>query len=167
MSRARAPGARELGPHQAALYAAEAESIDGLGRRWRRRDEVQAYVDAVVDSEWFGRHWDHFVRCTVERRGHGSVWSTNHSLDAGGPAGRPTEGVILLATRGLTQPVVLHELAHLLSSPGSGHGPPFAATFLKLVRHEMGFFAYADLLHALRRRPEFAGLRDIPGDDLA
>jgi len=56
---------------------------------------------------------------------------------------------------------VLHELAHLLAPPGTGHGPAFAETMLSLVHHEMGLTAFADYLHALRRRPEFASLRDL------
>jgi len=145
----------KLGTHQADLYAAEAETIDRLGLRWRRLARAQAYVDGLIGSTWFFDHWPHFVGCTVERRGAGSVWSTCQHLDIEGPRGRPTEGVILLADGELRQPVVLHELAHLLVPPGTGHRPPFPETLLTLVRHEMGFFAFADYLHALRRRPAF------------
>jgi hypothetical protein len=144
--------ATRLGSHQADLYAAEAETIDGLGLRWVRRATAQAYVDGLIESEWFSELWPSFLRCTVERRGSGSVWSTCQPLDADGPRGSATEGVILLADRCLTQPVVLHELAHLLLPPHTGHQPPFAETLLTLVRHEMGFFAFAELYHALRAR---------------
>jgi hypothetical protein len=50
----------------------------------------------------------------------------------------------------------LHELAHLLAPVESGHGLPFAEVLLELVRHEMGFFAFADFCAALRASPEFA-----------
>jgi predicted metal-dependent hydrolase len=53
---------------------------------------------------------------------------------------------------------VLHELAHLLCPPEVGHGPRFADVLLTLVRHEMGFNAYADLHAALARSPAFASV---------
>lgn len=147
--------APKLGDRQAELYRAEGESIAGVGRRWERVGEVQAYVDALIESSWFFERWPHLVRCTVERRGRGSVWSTCRRLDADGPGRRTTEGVVLLADGGLTQPVVLHELAHLLLPPEAGHGTAFAETMLRLVRHEMGFFAFADYDRALRSREAF------------
>jgi putative metallohydrolase (TIGR04338 family) len=149
-----------LGARQAELYAAEAEAIESLGLSWARLAGAQRYVDGLICSEWFFERWPHFVRCTVERRGSGATWSTSQALDADGPSGCPTEGVLLLAPGCLRQPVVLHELAHLLAPPGVGHGPPFAETLLTLVRHEMGFVAFAELYHALRRRDGFASIRE-------
>jgi len=147
-----------LGSRQAALYAAEAEAIDGLGVRWSRGADVQAYVDGLLESAWFFERWPHFLCCTVERRGSGARWSTCHALDDSGPGGSATEGVLLLAS--LTQPVVLHELAHLLVPPGAGHGPAYAETLLTLVRHEMGFPAFAALYAALRRHEGFGEIRE-------
>lgn len=141
-----------LGPAQSDVYAAEREALDGRGTRWRRLRDAQAYVDAVVGSPWFGERWPHFVHCAVERRGSGSVYSTNDPLDVMGPEGRPLEGVVLLADRSLRQEVVLHELAHLLAPPGCGHGAPFIEVHLELVRREMGFFAWADYRSALAAR---------------
>jgi putative metallohydrolase (TIGR04338 family) len=152
--------AATLGERQAALYAAEEEALAGLGLRWRRLPEAQAYVDGLVASAWFGDRWPHCVQVTVERRGRGAVWSTCQGLDGDGPGGRPTEGVVFVAGP-LRQPVVLHELAHLLAPPGAGHGPVFAETMLSLVHHEMGLTAFADYLHALRRCPGFASVRDL------
>jgi putative metallohydrolase (TIGR04338 family) len=149
-----------LGERQQALYAAEEESLAGLGLRWRHRSEAQAHLDGLLSSAWFGDRWPHCVQVTVERRGRGAAWSTCRALDGDGPGGRPTEGVVLVAGP-LRQPVVLHELAHLLAPPGAGHGPEFAETMLSLVHHEMGLTAYADYLHALRRRPWFASVRDL------
>ena len=142
-----------LGPCQADVYAAERDALSGRGPRWRRRREAQAYADALVGSPWFAERWPHFVRCAVVRRGTGSVYSTNEALDAFGPGGRPTEGAVLLADSGLCQEVVLHELAHLLAPRDCGHGAPFIAVQLELVRREMGFFAYAEYRAALARRP--------------
>jgi hypothetical protein len=149
-----------LAPHQAALYSAEAASIEGLGRRWRRLADAQRYVDELIGSAWFFDHWPTFLRCTIERRGSGSSWSTCQHLDAAGKDASATEGVILVADGGLTQPVVLHELAHLVLPPGSGHRATFAETHLTLVRHEMGFFAFAEYYHALRALEVFGSLRE-------
>ena len=154
---------RRLGAHQADLYAAEHEAIAGAGLRWERLSDAQRYVDRLVASAWFAARWPHLLRCAVERRGSGSVWSLAHGLDADGPGRRPTEGVVLVADGELRQAVVLHELAHLVSPPDAGHGPEFARTHLALVRHEMGFFAFADYRRALRRRPAFAGVDDDAG----
>jgi hypothetical protein len=148
-----------LGPQQAALYAVEDGTIAGLGLRWRRIAEVQAYVDRLIDSAWFFEHWPSLVRCSIERRGSGSTWSTCQHLDDRGREGRATEGVILLADGCLNQPVVLHELAHLLLPPGLGHQLVFAETLLMLVRHEMGFYAFADCYQALRSTEAFRHVR--------
>ena len=149
-----------LGPRQAALYQAESSALAGVGVRWRRVAEAQHYVGCLVEGEWFSARWPHLVRCVVERRGSGSRWSTYQALDHDGPAGAPTEGVLLLAPDGLDQPTVLHELAHLVEPPPGGHDVAFAETLLALVRHEMGFFAYADLRRALRATEPFCLVDD-------
>ena len=144
-----------LGTWQAAVYAAEAASVDRLGRRWAERSQAQGFLDRLSGSEWFAARWPWLLRCTIERRGSGAVWSTYHPLDADGPRGCASEGVLLIAGAPLLEPVILHELAHLLLPPGSDHGPAFARTMLTLVRREMGFFAYADFLAALQAAGPF------------
>ena len=141
-----------LGDRQAAAYAAEEEALGGVGIRWRRVADAQAYLDGVVEAGWFAERWPYFVSCLVERRGSGSRWSTCAPADSAGPGGRPTMGAVLVADGALRQAVVLHELAHLLGPPASGHGPDFVAVYLELVRHEMGFPAYADFRRALASR---------------
>lgn len=138
--------------HQARLYAAESEAIAHLGIVWRRAPQAQEYLDGLVRSPWFAERWEHFVSCRVLRRSSGSRWSAAAPLDQDGPGGRPTAGVIGLAPGSLRQPVLLHELAHLLAPPRSGHGPELAAVHLDLVRAEMGFFAYAAYRRALLAR---------------
>lgn len=144
-------GAR-LGTWQAEVYAAEHEALSGRGRRWRRVRDAQEYVDALVASPWFTGRWPHFVRCAVERRGSGSVYSTNAVLDRRTVDGAPTEGAVLMADGSLCQEVLLHELAHLLAPPDSGHGPEFLAVQTELVRGEMGFYAFVEYREALARR---------------
>jgi hypothetical protein len=139
-----------LGPHQEAMYEAERASIDALGVSWRQHAHVQRHIDQLIGSGWFFDRWPWFVRCTVERRGRGSKWSTCQPLDTDGPDGRPTEGVILLADGSARQPIVLHELAHLLAPVDAGHRRPFAQTLLTLVREDMGFVAFAEFRHGLQ-----------------
>ena len=153
--------ARRLGAAQAELYAAEADSVDRLGLAWARLGDARAHVEALVGSDWFAGRWPHFVACGVERRGSGSVWSTCMPLDDEGPDGRPTRGVVLVADGGLRQPVLLHELAHLLNRPGAGHDRAFASIHLTLVRHDMGFMAYADYRRALRAGASFEGVDEL------
>jgi hypothetical protein len=124
---------------------------------WTRLAAARSYIDGLVGGEWFFERWPWFVRCAIERRGDGARWSTMSRLDDHGPGGRPTEGVILVAGRAIAQPVLLHELAHLVTAPDEGHGPVFADTLLDLVRREMGFFAYAELHQALTRSDSFRG----------
>jgi len=150
---------RRLGAAQAALYAAEAESIDGLGVTWPRVADAQRAVDRLIASEWFGARWPHFAHAAVERRGHGAVWSTVVPLDRNGPGGSPTRGVVLVAGP-LRQPIVLHELAHLLLPKEVGHGPRFAEALLTLVRAEMGFPAFAELFYALKGRVPFRAINE-------
>jgi putative metallohydrolase (TIGR04338 family) len=142
----------KLGAWQADVYAAEHEALSGRGRRWRRVREAQEYIDALVASPWFAERWPHFLRCVVERRGAGSVYSTNDVLDRCGADGAALEGAVLLADGCLCQEVLLHELAHLLAPPESGHGPGFLAVQTELVRREMGFFAFVEYREALARR---------------
>ena len=152
-------GRPALSATQSALYSAEARAIDQAGLRWRRLVDAHGYLDGLLGSAWFFHRWPALLRCTIERRGSGSVWSTCQHLDRDGPGDLATEGVILVADGSLVQPVVLHELAHLLVAPGAGHGPAFAETLLTLVRHEMGFFAFADYYEALRRTDGFRLIR--------
>jgi putative metallohydrolase (TIGR04338 family) len=149
--------ARRLGAHQGALYAAEAESIAGLGITWSRIADARRYLDGLVASPWFAERWPHFVRAALERRGSGAVWSTAVALNHDGPRGTPTEGIVLVAGP-LRQPVVLHELAHLLLPRDAGHNREFAETLLALVRAEMGFPAFAELFQALVRREPFQAI---------
>lgn len=154
-----------LGERQAGLYAAETAALGDRGLRWPSVRDVRRYVDGLVASDWFAARWPHLVAVSLERRGRGSVWSTCRALDGEGPGGRPTEAVVLLADGALVQHVVLHELAHLLGNPGAGHDRDFAALHLALVRHEMGFFAYAAYRRALWTVPGLAGVDDPEAGD--
>jgi len=122
---------------QLEVYRAEDAALAGRGRAFRGPAEAQRYVDALVASDWWGGRWPEIDRVAVGR-------SRSRRWDGYAVAG---EHEIRLASR--EEPVLLHELAHLVT-PGDGHGEAFAAALLDLVRHQMGFHAYGALRHELR-----------------
>lgn len=131
---------------QEAVYAAERGALGGYGRRFQNVGEIRAYVDRLVDSDWFHDRWPDVGRVAVSRI-RSSKW-------AGVASARSLSIAIAYGAAG--EAVVLHELAHVVSPPDAGHGPVFCFAFLALVREHMGFYAWAELYHAL----ESAGCLD-------
>ena len=66
-------------------------------------------------------------------------------------SGYAVEGTGEIRVGTLREPVVLHEVAHVVT-PGAGHGPAFVDALLALVRERLGFHAYGALLGELRGR---------------
>jgi|GEM_PF-2906813 len=136
---------------QAGVYASEEAALEGVGRRFRHLGEVRAYVAELVGTEWWADRWPDVeaipVAATRSRRFRG------YAVDGTGG------GEIRLARQSLREPVVLHEVAHVVT-PGAGHGPPFVAALLALVRERLGFHAYGALLAELRRRGLTRGGRE-------
>ena len=124
-----------------AVYASEDAALGDYGRTFLNLPEVRAYVEELIDSDWWGDRWPHVDAVAVGRTR--SERFSGYALDGGRE--------IRLGDRGLREPVVLHELAHVLT-PGAGHGPTFVATLLALVRERLGFHAYGALLDEVRRR---------------
>ena len=126
---------------QLSIYAAEEASLGDAGRVFRHLGEVRVYVDDLVASDWWADRWPHIDVIPVARTRSGRV--AGYAVDG--------SGGIHLAGRGLREPVVLHEIAHVVT-PGAGHGPAFVAALLALVRERLGFHAYGALRAELRRR---------------
>jgi putative metallohydrolase (TIGR04338 family) len=124
---------------QACLYAGEDAALAGVGRTFRHLGEVRAYVDELVAADWWADRWPHIEAIRVAR---------TRSERFSGYAVEDTGEIRL---RSLREPVVLHEVAHVVT-PGAGHGPDFVAAFLALVRERLGFHAYGALLAELRHR---------------
>ena len=133
---------------QEAVYAAEDAALDRRGRVFRDLGEVRAYVAELVDSDWWAERWPQIETIPVGETRSGRF---------GGYAVEQT-GEIRLARRAWREGVVLHEIAHVVT-PGAGHGPPFVAALLALVRERLGFHAYGALLAELRRRDLVEGGR--------
>jgi putative metallohydrolase (TIGR04338 family) len=124
---------------QRRLYECEEAALGGAGRQFRHLGEVRAYVAELVAGDWWAERWPHIEAIPVGRSRSGRF--DGYALE--GP------GEIRLAS--LREPVLLHEIAHVVT-PGAGHGPAFVASFLDLVRERLGFHSYGALLAELRRR---------------
>lgn len=114
------PDCRPRDSQRARLYRAEDE-VDP-GRRLPTVEKLQAYVDGVAGSDWFRSRWGD--RAFEVRPGHGHRRAT---ADA--------NGVLQLPRWARTEVVVLHEVAHCLTSVAfAAHGPEYAGVLLALVR---------------------------------
>jgi putative metallohydrolase (TIGR04338 family) len=140
-----------LRERQQSLYAAEDAALGAAGRRFHDLGEVRAYVAELVASEWWADRWPHSDAIPVGRTR--SRRFGGYAVDQHGATGE-----IRLAAGSLREPVVLHEVAHVVS-PGAGHGPAFVAGLLALVRERLGFHSYGALLAELRRRNLLEGDR--------
>jgi putative metallohydrolase (TIGR04338 family) len=128
------PRERQLG-----VYASEEAALAGAGQEFRNLREVRAYVDELIASDWWADRWPHIEAIPVSRTRSGRF------------SGYAVEGSGEIRLGSLREPVVLHEVAHVVT-PGAGHGPAFVDALLALVRERLGFHAYGALLGELRRR---------------
>jgi putative metallohydrolase (TIGR04338 family) len=124
---------------QLRIYAAEQTSLGEAGRAFRDLREVRAYVAELVASDWWAERWPHIEAIPVGR---------TRSCRFGGYA---VDGTGEIRLRSLREPVLLHEIAHVVT-PGAGHGPAFVTALLALVRERLGFHAYGALLGEFQRR---------------
>jgi putative metallohydrolase (TIGR04338 family) len=135
----RCPG--EVNPRQRQLrvYASEEAALAGTGRVFGDLPEVRGYIEELVNSDWWADRWPHIEAIPVGRTRSGRF------------SGYAVEGSGEIRVGPLTEPVVLHEVAHVVT-PGAGHGGAFVDALLALVRERLGFHAYGALLAELRRR---------------
>ena len=124
---------------QSSVYAGEEAALAGAGRVFRDLGDVRAYLDELVASDWWADRWPHIEAIPLGRSRSGRL------------SGYAVEGSGEVRLASLTEPVVLHEVAHVVT-PGAGHGPAFVDALLALVRERLGFPAYGALLTELRHR---------------
>ena len=124
---------------QSRVYESEEAALGEAGREFRDLREVRAYVAELVDSDWWAERWPEVDAIPLARSRSGRM--SGYAVEG--------TGEILLAS--LREPVVLHEIAHVVT-PGAGHGPAFVDALLALVRERLGFHWYGALLAELRRR---------------
>ena len=113
--------------------------LAATGRTFRDLREVRAYVADLLDSDWWAQHWPQVDAIAVAR-------SRSDRL-----SGYALEGTPEIWLASLAEPVLLHEIAHVVT-PGAGHGPAFVDALLALVRERLGFHSYGALLAELRHR---------------
>ncbi len=140
-----------LRERQQSLYAAEDAALGDAGRMFRDLGEVRAYVAELVAGDWWADRWPHIDAIPVDR-------TRSRRFSGYAVEGDGSTGEIRLASGPLREPVLLHEIAHVVS-PGAGHGPTFVAGLLALVRERLGFHSYGALLAELRRRNLLEGDR--------
>ena len=124
---------------QRRLYAAEEVALTGVGRDFRHLGEVRSYVEELLASDWWADRWPQVDKIAVDRSRSGRF------------AGYAVNGSSEIRLSELREPVLLHEIAHVVT-PGAGHGVVFLTAFLALVRERLGFHSYGALLAELRRR---------------
>jgi putative metallohydrolase (TIGR04338 family) len=135
---------------QRSIYAGEEAALAGTGREFRDLGEVRAYLDDLISSDWWADRWPHVEAIPVARTRSGRF--DGYTVEGAGEIRlRTGRQVKLPSVSALREPVVLHEVAHVVT-PGAGHGPAFVDALLALVRERLGFHAYGALLAELRRR---------------
>jgi putative metallohydrolase (TIGR04338 family) len=139
------PRERQLG-----VYASEEVALADAGKEFRNLREVRAYVDDLIASDWWADRWPHIEAIPVARTRSGRF--SGYAVEGSGEVRLRTGRQVKLPSLGsLREPVVLHEIAHVVT-PGAGHGPSFVEALLALVRERLGFHAYGALLAELRHR---------------
>jgi putative metallohydrolase (TIGR04338 family) len=135
---------------QLSVYAAEEAALAGAGREFRDLREVRAYLDELIGSDWWADRWPQVEAIPVARTRSGRF--SGYAVEGSAEIRLRTERQVKLpSVSNLREPVVLHEVAHVVT-PGAGHGPAFVDALLALVRERLGFHAYGALLAELRRR---------------
>lgn len=101
----------------------------GNGRKFQDLDEIQTYLQQLLDSDWWTDRFPHVQTITVESAGCESAWAKCYHNVIGIPDD---------SDWAMTEPTVLHELAHIVVKyPHPGHGALFARVYLDLVRFKM------------------------------
>lgn len=124
---------------QRRIYESEEAALGGCGREFRDLGEVRVYVEELIASDWWADRWPRVETIVVGRSRSGRF------------AGYAVDGSAEIRLAELREPVLLHEIAHVVT-PGAGHGPAFVTALLALVRERLGFHSYGALEAELRRR---------------
>ena len=96
------------------------------GRRLPTVERMQAWVDALVATDWFVARWG--TRCFEVRPGFGHRRATADQ-----------NGVLQMPKWARSELVLLHEVAHCLTPVTlASHGPEYAGILLALARRGMG-----------------------------
>src|SRR3712207_9077135 len=97
---------------QRRVYESEEAALAKAGREFRHLGEVRAYVAELLDSDWWAERWPEIDAIPVGRSRSGHM------------SGYAVDGTQEIRLASLREPVVLHEIAHVVT-PGAGHGRAF------------------------------------------
>ena len=123
---------------QKRLYEAE-RPLWGYGRTFSDTEEVTAYLNDVIHSEWFIKQYGWMSIPILVADWNSTKWS--------GCADKKT---FTIYVNRRTENVVLHELAHLIC-PTDEHDALFVSILQHLIRHTMGFYAWSEFTYELKR----------------
>jgi len=118
-----------------------AEDVIQPGTAFADLDAVKRYAAGFINKLWFKRRWPALKTLTVVD-------------DPGGAAAFPLEngvGWIRLSEGCWHEKTFLHELAHVISPEGEGHGPIYRKNFEKLIRKVFGATAADKLLEEYKK----------------
>jgi putative metallohydrolase (TIGR04338 family) len=133
------PADRKAAGQQDNVYAAERTLNHGT--KFESLSDVQDYLDSLTSSDnWFATH---VIRIEVDR-----IRSTKFA--GCGREGAEGGGILGLTVDGQNQLSVLHEVAHVISPEGSGHGPVWVQNYSRLVYLFMGPKGYEALYNAFQ-----------------
>lgn len=100
------------------------------GKQFGAIEELVAYVNELLASEWWRQRFPHVDHCDIIETNCGHAWARCAFNQIGFPKND---------TYFRTEKTVLHELAHIVvKNPQPGHGPLFARVYLDLVAHRLG-----------------------------
>lgn len=105
------------------------DSFNG-GERYEKVADIERYLKKVVKQKWFQKRWP-WVRFVQVLPGQG------RSSACGGVAWH-RQPYMKLPKWARTKLVIMHELAHGLTSRHAAHGREFCAVYLQLVHHYIG-----------------------------
>lgn len=121
-------------------------------------EACQAYVDDLVQRAWFIRRWGTGWKIAVVQKSGGSAFGSSRGY---------RRGRMTLPVFARSEPVILHELAHILTNHRTDiahHGPEFCGVYLELVRYAVGKDAAAQVRAQFRTKPIVRWNRDMVPD---
>lgn len=130
-----------------AVYRAE-DYLFEMGRQFTDDDEVRRYIANLTMTDWW---MDTFRNDPCP----GVLFDDSNCSHA------TVEGIMLVGRSGRNLAVILHELAHYATFCADGHGPIYREAMKKLVRREMGFYAWAPLENSYRKHMGYAPVAQV------
>ncbi len=135
-------------PQKHRLYAAE-QSVGSVGiRHFRSLDDIRAFVDKVVNSEWWREHSRVRKVDVFLARKDSHTAKAYPALAAWRGEVQMNPFITLPPTWAATDFTIIHELAHAGWSDTEAHGPEYAARYIEMTRRFVGALVARDLQRA-------------------